>query len=161
MSQSGPEAPLSGTGRILTPIPVLPRLEQGLVIVALLAAAFLPLSDMVGRALGGHYIPGGADWLQQVVLWLAFLGGLLATREQKHLTLSTAELFGEGRVRRFGHVMAGGLSAAPVALLAYPPGGVVQANPTRTKLLSGGLPGWVSQCVMPVALGLNAVRFAR
>ncbi len=160
MSQSGPEAPLSGTGRILTPIPVLHRLEQGLVIVALLAAAFLPLSDMVGRALGGHYIPGGADWLQQVVLWLAFLGGLLATREQKHLTLSTAELFGEGRVRRFGHVMAAALSAGTVAILAYAAVDVVRANREEAKLLSGGLPVWVSESVMPVALGLMALRFA-
>jgi len=70
------------------------RLEAGLLVAALLAAAFLPLSDTLGRALGGHYVPGGADWLQQLVLWLAFLGGLLATGEGKHLTLSTAELFG-------------------------------------------------------------------
>ena len=116
MTRSGVEAPLSGAGRGMSALPVAHRLEQGLVIVALLAAAFLPLSDMVGRALGGHYIPGGADWLQQVVLWLAFLGGLLATREQKHLTLSTAELFGEGRVRRFGHVMAGAVVSTTVTV---------------------------------------------
>ena len=160
MSQSGPEAPLSGTGRILTPIPVVHRLEQGLVIVALLAAAFLPLSDTVGRALGGHYIPGGADWLQQIVLWLAFLGGLLATREQKHLTLSTAELFGEGRVRRFGRVLAAAMSAAAVAVLAYAAVGLVAANREDAKVLTGGVPVWLSECVMPLALGLMALRFA-
>jgi tripartite ATP-independent transporter DctM subunit len=136
------------------------RLEQGLVIGALLAAAFLPLSDMVGRALGGHYVPGGADWLQQVVLWLAFLGGLLATREQKHLTLSTADLFGEGRVRRFGRVLAAAMSAAAVSVLAYAAVGLVAANREEGKVLTGGLPVWVSECVMPLALGLMALRFA-
>jgi len=136
------------------------RAEQGLVVAVLLAAAFLPLSDVVGRALGGYYVPGGADWLQQLVLWLAFLGGLLATREGKHLTLSTAELLGEGRLRRFARVLAGALSAGTVAVLAYAAVGVVQANREDAKFLTGGLPVWVSECVMPAALALMAVRFA-
>ena len=127
---------------------------------ALLAAAFLPLSDTLGRALGGHYVPGGADWLQQLVLWLAFLGGLLATSEGKHLTLSTAELFGEGRIRRFGRVLAAGMSAATAAILAYAAVGLVQANREEAKVLTGGIPVWVSECVMPAALGLMALRFA-
>ena len=107
-------------------------------IAALLAAAFLPLSDTVGRLAGGHYLPGGADWLQQIVLWIAFLGGLLATREDKHLTLSTAELFGEGRVRRFGRVLAAAMSAATVAVLAYAAVGLVEANRAEAKVLTGG-----------------------
>ena len=57
------------------------RLEHGFLVVALLAAAFLPLADTLGRPFGLH-VPAGADYLQQVVLWLAFLGGLVATREQ-------------------------------------------------------------------------------
>ena len=140
--------------------PAARRLEQGLLVGALLAAAVLPLSDTLGRALGGHYLPGGADWLQQIVLWLAFLGGLLATREAKHLTLSTAELFGEGRVRRFGRVLAAGMSAATAAVLAYAAVGLVEANRQEAKVLSGGIPVWVSECVMPLALGLMALRFA-
>jgi tripartite ATP-independent transporter DctM subunit len=140
--------------------PAARRLEQGLLVGALLAAAVLPLSDTLGRALGGYYLPGGADWLQQIVLWLAFLGGLLATREAKHLTLSTAELFGEGRVRRFGRVLAAGMSAATAAVLAYAAVGLVEANRQEAKVLSGGIPVWVSECVMPLALGLMALRFA-
>ena len=136
------------------------RLEGGLLVAALLAAAFLPLSDTLGRAVGGHYVPGGADWLQQLVLWLAFLGGLLATGEGKHLTLSTAELFGEGRIRRFGRVLAAGMSAATAAILAYAAVGLVQANRQEGKVLTGGIPVWVSECVMPLALGLMALRFA-
>jgi len=97
--------PSSAAGRALR------RLEHGSLIFALLAAALLPLADTLGRPFGIH-VPAGADYLQQVVLWLAFLGGLVATRERRHLSLSTAELFGEGRVRRFGRVLAGAVSAS-------------------------------------------------
>ena len=136
------------------------RLEHALLITALLAAAFLPLADTLGRPFGVH-VPAGADYLQQVVLWLAFLGGLVATRERKHLTLSTAELFGERtRVRRFGRVLAGAVSAATVAILTYAAVGLVLANREEGRVLMGGVPVWVLELVMPLALGLMALRFA-
>jgi tripartite ATP-independent transporter DctM subunit len=136
------------------------RLEHALLIVALLAAALLPLADTLGRPLGVH-VPAGADYLQQVVLWLAFLGGLVATRERRHLMLSTAELFGEGtRVRRFGRVLAATVSAATVAVLTYAAVGLVLANREEGRVLMGGTPVWLLELVMPIALGLMALRFA-
>jgi tripartite ATP-independent transporter DctM subunit len=113
----------------------------------------------VGRPFGGFFVPGGAGWVQQITLWLAFVGGLVATREEKHLTLSTAELFGE-RVRRVGRVLAAAVAAATVAVLAYASLGVVAADREQGKVLSGGIPEWVSECVMPVTLALIALRFA-
>ena len=136
------------------------RLEHAALIFALLAAAFLPLADTLGRPFGLH-VPAGADYLQQIVLWLAFLGALVATRERKHLTLSTVELFGETtRVRRFGRVLAACVSAATVAVLTYAAVGLVLANREEGRVLMGGTPVWVLELVMPMALGLMALRFA-
>ena len=145
--------PSSAAGRALR------RLEHGFLIVALLAAAFLPLADTLGRPFGVH-VPAGADYLQQVVLWLAFLGGLVATRERRHLSLSTAELFGEGRVRGAGRVLAGAVSAATVGVLAYAAVGLVLANREEGRTLMGGMPVWLLELVMPATLGLMAWRFA-
>jgi tripartite ATP-independent transporter DctM subunit len=145
--------PSSAAGRAVR------RLENGFLILALLAAAFLPLTDTVGRPFGVH-VPAGADYLQQVVLWLAFLGGLVATRERRHLSLSTAELFGEGRVRKAGRVLAGAVSAATVGILTYAAVGLVLANREEGRTLMGGTPVWVLELVMPAALGLMALRFA-
>jgi tripartite ATP-independent transporter DctM subunit len=135
------------------------RLEHGLLVFALLAAAVLPLADTVGRPFGVH-VPAGADYLQQVVLWLAFLGGLVATREHRHLSLSTAELFGEGAVRRFGRVLAAAVSAATVGILTYAAVGLVLANREEGRTLMGGVPVWLLELVMPVALGFMTLRFA-
>jgi C4-dicarboxylate transporter DctM subunit len=135
------------------------HLEHGFLILALLVAAFLPLADTLGRPFGVH-VPAGADYLQQVVLWLAFLGGLVATRERRHLSLSPAELFGEGRLRRFGRVLAAAVSAATVGILAYAAVGLVLANREEGRALMGGVPVWVLELVMPAALALMALRFA-
>ena len=129
-------------------------------IAALLAAMLLPLIDVVGRPLGGFHVPGGAPYLQQLTLWIAFLGGLLATRERAHLTLSTTELLGAGRWRRAAALAAGSVAAAVAAVLAYGAWQVVLADREQGKLLPGGLPQWASECVMPVALALIALRLA-
>lgn len=133
-------------------------LEHTLLVAALLAACALPLADTLGRPFG-YAVPAGADVLQQLVLWLAFLGGLVATRERRHLTLSTAELLPH-RVRRHGHVLAAAVSAAAVGVLTYAAVGLVAVNRMEDKVLPGGVPVWLVECIMPLALGLTALRFA-
>jgi tripartite ATP-independent transporter DctM subunit len=130
------------------------------VATALLAAMLLPLIDVVGRPLGGFHVPGGAPYLQQLTLWIAFLGGLLATREGAHLTLSTAELLGEGHARRAAAHFAASVAAAVAAVLAYGAWQVVLADREEGKILPGGIPQWASECVMPAALALISLRLA-
>ena len=81
-----------------------------------------------GGLLGGFHIPGSSAYVQQLTLWLAFVGGLVATREVKHLTLSTAELLGDGVARRVARVFACSVAAATVAVLAYGSVAVVAVN---------------------------------
>ncbi len=136
------------------------RLEKGALVAAFLLAIVLPLVDTVGRPLGGLHVKGSASYLQQLTLWLAFLGGLLAVREGKHLTLSTVELFPEGsRRRRVVRVFTYAVAAAVTAVLAYGSLKVVLADRQQGQLLPIGLPAWVSECVMPLAFALMAVRF--
>lgn len=137
------------------------RGEEGLLVGAFLLAILLPLVDTLGRPLGGFHIPGNATVLQQLTLWLAFVGGLIAVRERAHLTLSTAALFHEGsRARQAVTVLASAVAAAVTAVLAYGAWGVVQADRLQGTVLPLGVPVWVSEIVMPVALALMAVRFA-
>ena len=139
---------------------VLRRAEETALVAALALATLLPLVDIIGRPLGGFHVPGSASYVQQLTLWLAFVGGLLATRENKHLTLSTAELLGEGRARRLTRLWPFSVSAAVVAVLAYASIELIRANREQGRLLPIGLPEWVSECIMPLALGAMALRFA-
>ncbi len=135
------------------------QFEQVPLVGALVLAALLPLVDAIGRALGGFHIPGSAAYVQQSTLWLAFLGGLIATREGKHLTLSTSELLGEGAARRVARAFSCAVAAATVAVLAYGSAALVAVNRESGKLLPIGLPEWWSECIMPVSLALMAARF--
>src|SRR6202008_1365466 len=128
-------------------------------VVALALATLLPLSDAVGRPLGFH-ISGSAAYLQQVTLWLTFVGGLVATRHRTHLTLSTAELLQSDRARRMAGLLAPCVAAAVLAVLAYSGVELIRANRQQGKILGAGLPEWASECVIPVSLALMAAWFA-
>ncbi|MFN7986976.1 MAG: TRAP transporter large permease subunit [Thermoanaerobaculia bacterium] len=139
---------------------LLRRGEQALLVAAIAVATTLPIIDAVGRPLGGFHVPGAGSILQLVTLWTAFVGGLLATREGTHLTLSTAELLGSGRARRLAKLFAFSVAAAVCAVLAWASVGLVRADREQAKVLSFGLPEWVAETIMPAALLLMAVRFA-
>jgi tripartite ATP-independent transporter DctM subunit len=136
------------------------RFESGVLVAAFLLSMVLPLVDAVGRRAGGFFVPGSGTWRAQLTLWLAMVGGLLATRERRHLTLSTAEAIGKAGVREVARRFSSAVAAAVCAVLAYSAWGVVMADRESGTTLSIGLPVWISECVMPVALVLIAFRLA-
>jgi tripartite ATP-independent transporter DctM subunit len=138
---------------------VLRRVEAGLLILALALLAALPLAEALGRRFGGLLVPGAAEWIRLLVLWLTFVGGLYATARGRHLTLSTTDLLPE-RALRWGRLLAGFLAAGTCAVLAYASWELVLVNREEGKVLPAGLPVWVAELVMPVCLALMAVRFA-
>ncbi len=144
----------------MRPGALLGKAEQTLLVAALAVSTVLPLIDAFGRPLGGFHVPGAGSILQLVTLWTAFVGGLIATREGTHLTLSTAELLGDGRARRLARLFALSVAAAVCAVLAWASVGLVRADREQAKVLSFGLPEWVVETIMPAALLLMAVRFA-
>jgi len=134
--------------------------EGGVLVAAFLLSMFVPLVDAIGRPFGGFGIPGAMEYRAQLTLWLALLGGLLAARERHHLTLSTAEAIGSSRLRDLARVFSSAVAAAVCAVLAYSAYGVVLADREAGKHLAIGLPVWVSECVMPLAFALLALRLA-
>ena len=139
---------------------LLHRFEGGVLVVAFLLSMAIPLVDALGRPFRGFTVPGSSEYRAQLTLWLALLGGLLAARERHHLTLSTAEAIGKARVRDAARVFSSAVAAAVCAVLAYSAYGVVLADRQDGKLLAMGVPVWISECVMPIALALLAVRMA-
>jgi tripartite ATP-independent transporter DctM subunit len=134
-------------------------IDGWVLVVALALAMLLPLVEAVGRPLGFH-VSGAAGYLQQITLWMTFVGGLVATRHRTHLTLSTAELLKGERARRLAGLLAACVAAAVLAVLAYSGVELVRANREQGKLLAAGIPEWASECVIPIALALMAWRFA-
>jgi tripartite ATP-independent transporter DctM subunit len=141
---------------------VLKGTEATILTATLALATVLLLIDAVGRPFGGFHVPGKDEYVKQLTLWLAFVGGLAAAIQGKHLTLSTAEIFGEGRARRLSRLFGFSVSAAVIAVLGKGAFDIVRMHRAlaEPKMLPIGIPEWVPEAVMPIALALMALVFA-
>lgn len=131
-------------------------LDWGLV-AAFALLALLPLIDFAGRPLGNFHIPGNASYVQQLTFLLTFLGGLVAALAAQHLKLSAATALPEGPVRRIGAFAAQAAPAIVCGVLAYAASRVVLDVKEQGTQLLFGLPLWVSESAMPLALAAMAL----
>jgi tripartite ATP-independent transporter DctM subunit len=141
---------------------VLKGAEETILTATLCLVTVLLLVDAVGRPLGGLHVPGKDEYVKQLTLWLAFIGGLAAAAQGTHLTLSTAEAFGEGRLRRLSKLFGLAVAAGVVAVLGKGAFDIVRVHQSlpEPKVLPIGIPEWWSEAVMPISLGLMAIVFA-
>ena len=134
--------------------------ESKAVVAILLLMAVIPVAESLVRRFTGLSIPGASLYVQHLTLWAGFVGAMLAAGTQKHLALATGTFLPAGRFREAAAIFVGGLSAGICALLAWASGIMVKADAMQPRTLPGGIPEWASEVVMPVALGIMAVRFA-
>ena len=134
----------------------LTRVEQVVLVATLTLITVIPLADVFGPKLFGFHVPGAVTYVKHLTLWLAFVGGLAAASQMKHLTLSTAEFLGDGTWQRLARLLAYSVSAGVVAVLSYASAQVVRVNAIEPKPLAFGFFEWQSELVMPVSLAIMA-----
>lgn len=134
--------------------------EDLLINAVFLVMAVLPLLEIVLRKTIGTGVPSGSPIVQHLTLWAGFLGALLATRDDRHLALSTGDLLPAGKARTTATFFTRTLSGVVAALLAYASAKLVSADTGGDQKLVGSIPEWWSEVVMPGALILIAIRFA-
>ncbi|MGD0872702.1 MAG: TRAP transporter large permease subunit [Bryobacteraceae bacterium] len=134
--------------------------ERAVAILAISLASLLPIIAMATRLAGVRGIPGSVVFVQQLTLWIAFLGAALAASGDRLLGMS-ANTFVPPRwavpVRIFGC----GLTAAISASLCWASCQFVASEVSIGKTLALGVPSWVLALVMPLGFLLITLRAIR
>ena len=135
------------------------RLETVLVTILLTLMILMAFSQIVLR----NFFATGIDWsdalVRYLVVWVAFIGAAVATREGKHITIDLLArwLTGARSIAIqalscfFSTVICGLLTVAAARFIWF------EAQMGSTTFLN--LPVWVPEIIMPVAFGLMALRF--
>lgn len=138
------------------------RFAQGenlIVSLALAAMVVLPLAEAVARRTLHISIPGSVSIVQHMVLVVGMLGGAIAAREQRLLSLSTV---GETKLRGLpkivSRVFTSGLAVATCGFLCLAAFQFVQTERQSGGILAYGIPLWVVQWILPLGFGGIAVR---
>lgn len=133
------------------------RVEGGLAAFALLAIVLFMVAEMVLRPFGSG-VPGALPVVQHLTLWLAFLGAALAASEGQLLSVATGELLPEGAPRQAARVFAAAVGAGVSALLARASWEFLLSEKGAGETVAYGIPVWVALLVLPISLGLIALR---
>jgi len=137
------------------------RLEDlllaGLISVMVLLGALQIFSrNVLGQGLGW-----ADEVLRLMVLWLALLGAMAASRDRRQLRIDLLSRYLKGRPRFFFESIADLLTAIVSAIIAWYALAFVIESRSFGDMLVGSLPAWIVQSILPLAFAVIAVRHLR
>lgn len=137
------------------------RCEEFLVSAALGAMVLLVLIQIVLRNFFSIGIPGGAEMVRHLVLWVAFLGAGLAARDRKHIKIELAGHLVTPTAHRLFELATGLFSVIICSILFY-----ASITFVYVDYQGGGaiaffnVPVWILQVIIPVGFAVITLRFA-
>jgi TRAP-type C4-dicarboxylate transport system permease small subunit len=136
------------------------RVLEDTLIVLLLSALVLFASAQIFLR---NVFSIGFTWsdgsIRLAVLWLALLGALAASRDDRHIAMGALTQWLPGRYKVIAAVISNLFAAAVAGMLAYVAFLFVRDSRSFGDTLLGNLPAWWFQAIMPVAFGLIAYRY--
>jgi C4-dicarboxylate transporter, DctM subunit len=135
------------------------RAELGAAGLALLLLAVLPVAELLLRACFNRGVPSSAGYVQNLTLWVGFLGAMVCAQRKKHLTMSTGVDRLPPACRKAASLFASAVSAGVAAALSWASAQFVRSDMDAPGRISDWLPVWVAELILPVSFGVIAVRF--
>ncbi len=135
------------------------RLEDA--VLALLLTGMIVLA--AGQILLRNFFAYGLSWadplLRILVLWLALLGAMAATREGRHIHIDLLSRFLPPLAARLARRATDLFAAAACALVAWHGGRFVWFEWQDGSELFSGVPAWSAEIIIPLGFALMALRF--
>lgn len=134
-------------------------LENGLLVVLLSFLVVFSSAQIVLRNVFSIGVTWGDGLTRIVVLWLALLGALAASRDGRHIRMNALLQRLPPRLQLVTGVGSDLFAAVVSAVLAYLAFEFVRDSRSYGDLLLGQFPAWWFESIMPVAFALIAYRF--
>ena len=130
------------------------RIEDGALVAAIAAMTLVPIAEILMRAVFHTGIFAAASIVQHLGLAVAMIGGAVAAREDRLLTISALTSFFGSRWRKAASLFAGGLGACVCAMLVVAGVDFVAAERSAATILAYGLPTWCVEALLPAGFVL-------
>jgi len=133
-------------------------IENGLLISLLALMVSLAGAQILFRNLLDMSILGVDQLLRLLVLWVALLGAVAASREGKHIRMDVLSRWLPERVRAATQVLTDLFTIGVCLVLAWQAVRFIRAEAGVNAF--GMLPGWVAELILPAAFALIALRYS-
>ncbi len=135
--------------------------ENLLISLTLAAMMLIPLAESTLRAVFGVGIPGATSIVQHLTLVVGMLGGAIAARDDRLLSLSTLQSVLHGRVKTAARIFAYSFGAAVSAFLSVAGVQFVLSEREAGNQLIRGVPVWWVQALLPLGFAAVSWRLLR
>ncbi len=135
--------------------------EDLVLALTLAAMTLLPLGEMLARSLLETGISGATSIVQHLVLVVGMLGGAVAAREGRLLSLSPVRTLLAGRAQSLAGMASGAFAVAITLFLCGASARYIGLTWPSGKVLAYGVPIWFVQLVLPLSFALIAWRLLR
>ena len=136
------------------------RVEKILVVIFLSALMLIAFLQIILRNFFATGISWGDVLVRNLVLWVAFIGATLATREGKHINMEVVSRWVSNRGRIYLKRLSQMCAAGICGLLTYAAIRFLQFEVQMGSMTTLGLPVWVPELIIPLTFGLMTFRFA-
>ena len=152
MNKQNP-GPLSWLRRIVLLV------EDGLLAFTLGSMVLLAGTQILLRNVFDSGIAWGDPTLRVMVLWVALLGAMVATRNGNHIRIDILTHILSGKYHHIAHRLTDLFACIVCALLAWHGGRFVVFEWEDGSLLFGSVPAWICEIIIPVGFAVMALRF--
>jgi len=132
--------------------------ENALLVLALAVMTLFPVAEILMRAGFDRGIAGMTVVVQHLVLVVGMVGGAVAARKGRLLSLSTLTAFLKGPWKQGAHTISHGIAGSITIFLSIGSLQFVESTRQLGKTLIFDLPTWIVQLVIPAAFALIAFR---
>ena len=132
------------------------RFENALTICVFSILTIFPAIEIFTRILGRPGVPASPILVQHMTLWIGFIGAVLATRQNKLLSLTRVPLFSSDKVFNNGRWIAKNISFVIIGALFWGSISLVMIEYNYPIQISPGVYRWFIQLIMPAGFLLIA-----
>jgi C4-dicarboxylate transporter DctQ subunit len=148
-------APPGGTPRLLA---IVHRAED--IVLSLVLGAIVVLAPL--QIFRRNIFDEGWIWadpfLRVLVLWVAMLGALAASRQDRQIAVDLVSKFLSPRSKAIVGILTGCFTAVVCSIVAYHSWRFVLGERTYGSTAFGDVPAWLCQVIIPFAFAVIAVR---
>ena len=138
---------------------VLSKIENALIIIILFATMFIAVTQIVLR----NGFSSGLSWadpaLKMLVLYITIVGSIIATRENKHLSIDVLSKFLPVHLNLIVQKLTNIFASVICLLMSFFSLQLLLLSKKFEDVAFNGIPLWVLQIILPLGFLIMAIRF--
>ena len=153
--RDGGRSPLGGLFRLAG------RIEDAVLAILIAVMVVLGATQIFSRNVLGQGFGWADETIRLLVLWLALLGAMAASRDRRQLRIDLLSRYLTGRPRHFFDAFADLLTAVVAGVIAWHAYAFVSESKSFGDTLIGSVPAWLVQSILPLAFAVIGLRHLR